>query len=230
MNDIAGIIISLNGEHKIAEALASLKGFVPVVHVFVDCATTDNTKAVAASSGAVVHDIETPGFVDAVMPAVCKIPGTRYIMRLDDDERLMRAPGNPAEQAGALLSSMREQDVSHLMFCRRWVLPGKTHYIASRPWYPDLQMRIFDFEKAQISWAQAPHMHPEVTGKRAFVNTVCIDHYDLCFTDPETRRAKAKAYTALNPDKAHLERFYCYEDYELTISPVGQLIPIIERY
>jgi hypothetical protein len=231
MFEVAGVIVSRNGAGKIGTALASLMPWATSIHVFVDTATTDDTRAVAASFGAIVHDITTPGFVEGVLDEVHRLPGTRFVLRLDDDERLtLPEAAEPAAHRRALLAAMDTHKVSHLWVPRRWMLPGDTHYITDLPWFPDRQVRLFDFAQCSVAWPTKPHDWPTITQIDADrTDAVCsdavIDHLDFCYTSAAERRAKAAGYTAINPGSAEVETYYKFEDYRLTVMPKRIFVP-----
>lgn len=224
--EVAGIIISRNGAGKIGPAIASLQAWAHRVHVFVDAATTDATRAVAAAAGATVHDIVTPGFIEGALAEAHRRAGSRYVLRLDDDERLALPAGvDPARHRAGLLAAMDLHGISHVRFQRRWFLPGDTHYITDSPWWPDHQLRLFDLARCTVTWPTKPHDWPDVVGNESLCDDAVIDHLDFCHTSAAERRAKAAAYTAINPGAASVESYYRFEEYRLTVMPRHVLVP-----
>lgn len=220
MHEIAAVIISKNGALRIGLTITSLKMWANSIHVFVDTSTTDNTREVAAAHGAIVHDITTPGYVEGALEQASRTPGTRFVLRLDDDERfIIVGDQDPAVHRTRLLATMDEQQITHFWFHRRWMLPGDAHYIVSKPWYPDLQVRLFDLKYDPMTWPQRPHDYPKFGGRGAVSTDACIDHLVFCYTKRVDLRAKAAAYTALNPEASAVEQYYNYEDYRLEIWP-----------
>ena len=63
-------------------------------------------------------------------------PVREYILRLDDDETLCLADKE------LMINTLESYGLSGLMFPRRWLVPPGDRYIATRPWYPDYQLRL----------------------------------------------------------------------------------------
>lgn len=227
MLEVAAVIISKNGALKIGTTIASVLGWANQVHVFVDSTTTDDTRDVAAAHGATVHDIVTPGYVEGALEQAHRVPGTRFVLRLDDDERLALAGGqDPASHRAQLLAMMDQHQASHVWLRRRWMLPGDTHFIVTPPWFPDPQLRLIDFARATVTWPSKPHQAIGVSGRGGVYPDAFIDHLDFCYTSAAARRAKAAGYTANNPGSADVEKYYKYEDYRLEICPRNVFLPM----
>ncbi len=227
MADLSAIIISKNGSLKIGATIASLSGWADSVHVFVDFTTTDDTREVASAAGATVHDIVTPGYVEGALEHAHRVPATRFVLRLDDDERLtLFGDHHKASHRAQLIASMENHGITHLWFRRRWMLPGDTHFILTPPWFPDPQLRLIDVARATVTWPARPHDSIQVSGRGAMSPDACIDHLDFCYTSAEARRAKAAGYTANNPGSAAVEQYYKYEDYRLDICPRKMIPPV----
>jgi len=226
MDEIAAIIISRNGESKIGEAVCSVKKWVPAVHVFVDITTTDRTAAEAARHGATVHAIQTSGCVEVALAEAHYVPGTRFILRLDDDERFVLPDDiDPIMHRQFVLGQMKSENATQVGFYRRWLLPGQTHYISCAPWFPDTQLRLTDLQNSTIVWPRRPHESIKFHGSILYDSNAFIDHLDFCFSSTEERKRKSASYVERNPTTAGSEMYYCYENHELTICPKHKLLP-----
>jgi len=136
---VSAVIITLNEERNIADAIDSLD-FVDEV-VVVDSGSTDRTREIAAARGARVLFNEWPGF-SAQKQFATDAAANNLILSLDADERIS------AELKTEIIDISKGNSASD-----GYRIPRLSYYLG-RPirhsgWYPDHQLRLFDRRKGR---------------------------------------------------------------------------------
>ena len=142
MNRLSACLITLNEEHNLPRALASLAEIADEI-VVVDCGSKDRTVDIARESGARVIMREWTNFAEQKNAAVAAASND-WILSLDADEELS------PELRNALLG-WKEKEPGHAVyeFARRaWYVGG---WIRHSGWYPDRQRRLFRRDAARFS-------------------------------------------------------------------------------
>ncbi len=215
---VSAVVLTKNGEQRIERCLRSIldSGFADEIVVCIDRATTDNTYEIARTLADHVHFLSTDGYLESALPQMVALCSGDFILRLDDDERLS---GNWTREDFESLVALN--DLSHLTVLRRWIVDDGRDFIASTPWFPDVQMRLFRNLPASIRWPQQIHEPMEIAGNCLTLGDRWIEH-DVLFTATSAeRQEKCRTYQALRP-KHHLSHYYWYEDREVARLPANQ--------
>lgn len=128
---ISAVIITLNEEKKIAEAVRSVAWADEIL--VVDSGSRDRTREIAAAMGARVIEREWPGFAEQKQFAADSAAND-WILSLDADERV-------SPELHAEIAELKDTAAGHR-------IPRLSIYM-NRPirhggWYPDRQLRLFD--------------------------------------------------------------------------------------
>lgn len=142
MNRISACLITLNEEHNLPRALASLRKIVDEV-VVVDAGSTDNTASIAREYGAVFFERSWTTYSEQKNFAAERAQND-WIFSMDADEEL-----SSALQTSLLDWKRHEPKFSVYEVSRKtWYLGA---WIKHSGWYPDFQRRLYDRQTAQFS-------------------------------------------------------------------------------
>jgi glycosyltransferase involved in cell wall biosynthesis len=142
MNRLSACLITLNEEHNLPRALASLQGIADEI-VVVDSGSTDRTEEIARSYGAGFRVRPWTNYSEQKNYAA-SCAQNEWILSLDADEEL----------SSALQTSLLEWKKRPPRFCvyemarRAWYLG---EWIGHSGWYPDFQRRLYLRDEAQFS-------------------------------------------------------------------------------
>jgi glycosyltransferase involved in cell wall biosynthesis len=152
---ISAVIITLNEEDRLPDALASLQGVADEV-VVVDSCSSDRTVEIARLAQAVVLQNRFEDYGQQKNFAMSQA-GCEWILNLDADERvspeLKRAIANLKEGTAPL-------DAAAFAIKRRSFYLGR--WIRHSGWYPDRKIRLF--RKSAATWQGRIHERLIVTG------------------------------------------------------------------
>jgi glycosyltransferase involved in cell wall biosynthesis len=149
---ISATLITFNEETNIREACESLSWADEII--VVDSESTDQTRAIAAASGARVITKSWAGFGAQKQFAV-EQAANDWIFSLDADERV-----SPELRASIhkLQNALDPELADGYRIARRSFYQGR--WIKGGGWYPDWQLRLF--RKSRGEWKQR-HIHESVT-------------------------------------------------------------------
>jgi Glycosyl transferase family 2 len=142
MNRLSACLITLNEEHNLPRALASLRGIADEI-VVVDSGSTDRTEEIARNCGAAFRMRPWTNYSEQKNYAA-SCAQNEWILSLDADEEL----------SSALQTSLLEWKKRPPRFCvyemarRAWYLG---EWIGHSGWYPDFQRRLYLRDEAQFS-------------------------------------------------------------------------------
>ena len=142
MNRLSACLITLNEEHDLPRALASLEGIADEV-IVVDSGSTDRTASIAREHGAAFFERGWTNYSEQKNFAA-ECAQNEWVFSMDADEEL-----SSALQTSLLDWKKREPQSSV------YEMPRKTWYLGAwikhSGWYPDFQRRLYRRDKAQFS-------------------------------------------------------------------------------
>ncbi len=135
VTSLSGVLITLNEEKHLAQALESLRSCSELV--VVDAGSTDRTREIAEAAGArVVVNTPWPGYVAQRTLAV-EAASNDWVLCLDADERISPPLRGEIEALATTGFSKAGYRIPRVAFyLGRW--------IRRTDWYPDPQLRLFD--------------------------------------------------------------------------------------
>ncbi len=167
MSGITGVIITLNEEKNIAEAIDSLRPLCSEI-IVVDSQSTDRTCEIALEKGARIIVQEYLGDGPQKNRAV-EIATNDWILSMDADERLL--PESVAKLRELPLAST---DFDAFALRRRNLIGSR--WIRFAGWYPNYVVRLYNAKKAQYESKQE---HARITAKNVERLQVDILHYSF---------------------------------------------------
>src|ERR1700691_3175503 len=142
MNRLSACLITLNEEHNLPRALASLQGIADEI-IVVDSGSTDRTASIAREYGAVFFERVWTNYSEQKNFAAERAQ-SKWVFSMDADEEL----------SGALQTSLLDwkkhepQSSVYEMARKTWYLGA---WVKHSGWYPDFQRRLYRRDKAQVS-------------------------------------------------------------------------------
>jgi glycosyltransferase involved in cell wall biosynthesis len=142
MNRLSVCIITLNEEHNLPRALASLKEIADEI-VIVDSGSTDGTRKIAREHGAVWFERAWSNYADQKNHAA-QCASHDWVFSMDADEEL----SSPLQTS---LLSWKKHTPQHCVY----EVSRKTFYLGAwiehSGWYPDFQRRLYRRDEAEFS-------------------------------------------------------------------------------
>ncbi len=182
-------IISLNEAKNIERCIRSVP-FADEI-VVVDSGSTDGTADLARALGARVFIEEWRGF-RAQKQRATDLCQNRWVLSLDADEAL--SPESAKELEALLASPDLEKNEGYTFPRLSWNL-GR--WIRHGGWYPDLQLRLYDRERA--SWQGGDKVHERVSAKSVKRLANPIFHYP--FPDLAEQVSTNNRYSTLGAEE-----------------------------
>jgi glycosyltransferase involved in cell wall biosynthesis len=142
MNRLSACLITLNEEHNLPRALASLQGIADEI-IVVDSGSTDGTASIAREYGAAFFERVWTNYSEQKNFAAERAQ-SKWVFSMDADEQL----------SGALQTSLLDwkkhepQSSVYEMARKTWYLGA---WVKHSGWYPDFQRRLYRRDKAQFS-------------------------------------------------------------------------------
>jgi glycosyltransferase involved in cell wall biosynthesis len=142
MNRLSACLITLNEDHNLPRALASLRGIADEI-IVVDSGSTDKTASIAREHGVALFKRAWTNYSEQKNFAA-ECAQNEWVFSMDADEEL-----SSALQTSLLDWKKREPQSSV------YEMPRKTWYLGAwvkhSGWYPDFQRRLYRRDKAQFS-------------------------------------------------------------------------------
>jgi glycosyltransferase involved in cell wall biosynthesis len=142
MNRLSACLITLNEEHNLPRALASLEGIADEI-IVVDSGSTDKTASIAREHGVALFERAWTNYSEQKNFAA-ECAQNEWVFSMDADEEL-----SSALQTSLLDWKKRDPQSSV------YEMPRKTWYLGAwvkhSGWYPDFQRRLYRRDKAQFS-------------------------------------------------------------------------------
>ncbi|MBZ5526453.1 MAG: glycosyltransferase family 2 protein [Acidobacteriia bacterium] len=192
MIPISACLITLNEEHNLPRALASLQGIVEEILV-VDSGSTDRTVEIARAAGARVLSRAWSGYAEQKNYAAEQATH-EWVLSLDADEELSTA------LQGALLKwkAGEPSAVVYEVSRRTWYLGA---WIRHSGWYPDYQRRLFRRDAARFAGLVHESLQPAQANARVGRLAGDLLHYTVrSFAEHE---ANVEHYTTLAAEQLY---------------------------
>lgn len=142
MNRLSACLITLNEEHNLPRALASLQGIADEL-IVVDSGSTDRTASIAREHGAAFFERAWTNYSEQKNFAA-ECAQNEWVFSMDADEEL-----SSALQTSLLDWKKRVPQSSVYEMARKtWYLGA---WVKHSGWYPDFQRRLYRRDKAQFS-------------------------------------------------------------------------------
>jgi glycosyltransferase involved in cell wall biosynthesis len=142
MNRLSACLITLNEEHNLPRALASLKGIADEI-VVVDSGSTDRTAEIAREHGAACFVRAWTNYAEQKNFAAART-SNEWILSMDADEELSCALQSSLLEWKKRAPKFRVYEIAR----RTWYLGA---WIKHSGWYPDFQRRLYRRDAAQFS-------------------------------------------------------------------------------
>jgi len=197
--------ITSNEEKYIERSINSAKGIASEI-VIVDAFSTDNTRKICKKLGAKIFKEKWRddfSYARNVMISKCTQP---WILTLDADEHL------EGEDLNLIIQALNYTTSNEIV---AWALPRKNHYplhdadspFFGPPFYPDLQVRIFQRRK-EIFYSGIVHEGVQQSidaSKVGFIGrvAVCIHHHMFRGNKEEFESSKGAYYSKLEKGDSH---------------------------
>ncbi|CAN5601743.1 hypothetical protein BH18VER1_BH18VER1_14850 [soil metagenome] len=160
-----------------------------------------------------VLNTRAPRFFNADFGAMVAACHGDWLLKIDYDEELSAEWDDPRWR-----EILQDTELTHFWCPRRWLTSAQT-YIASEPWTPDWQLRLFRNRREEIAFPQQLHETMRMNGPAGYLRTLAIHHHDLRLASRAARELKAAEYERQRPGNG-LGFFYLYEDYAPPELPV----------
>jgi glycosyltransferase involved in cell wall biosynthesis len=142
MNRLSACLITLNEEHNLPRALASLQGIADEV-IVVDSGSTDKTASIAREHGAAFFERAWTNYSEQKNFAA-EHAQNEWVFSMDADEEL-----SSALQTSLLDWKKREPQFAVYEMARKtWYLGA---WVKHSGWYPDFQRRLYRRDRARFS-------------------------------------------------------------------------------
>jgi hypothetical protein len=208
-------IATKNSEEYIGKLLRVGMSFADEVVVAVDASSDDLTERVCHEYADKVFRVESPGYVERLLPWLNEQCEGDWILRLDDDEL---PSAGLIEILPALLN---DREMTHYHLRRRTIIGGdRTEWIAQRPWWPDWKLRLFRNIPSIVRIPGRLHSGYEVKGASRYLYRGSIYHYDFVYHDEQHRKEKVRQYEIISPEKSGSHHYSLPKEGALVTRPI----------
>lgn len=150
---ISAIVVVYNQSELLEKALNSISTWVDQI-ILVDLESTEDIKKIADTFKAKYVPHQKVSIVEEIRQEVIGLADHEYILFLDPDETI------PPDLAADLEAKITEGEYDYFVTARCNYVFGK--WVKHSRWWPDLQTRVFRYNKAV--WGTKLHANSQVTG------------------------------------------------------------------
>jgi hypothetical protein len=191
------------------------RSFADEVVVAVDASSNDLTQRICYENADRVFSVESPGYVERILPWLNEQCKGDWILRLDDDE--LPSVG----LIDILPALMRDREMTHYHLRRRTMIgEDRTQWIAQRPWWPDWKLRLFRNITSIVRIPGRLHTGYEVKGASRFLYRGSIYHYDFVYHGEQHRKEKVRQYEIISPEKSGSHHYSLPDEDALVTRPI----------
>lgn len=212
MPQISVVIIARNEEKNIGRCLDSVQGIADEI-VVVDSGSTDRTKEICLSKGAVVHFHEFEGHIQQKNYAITKAKYP-HILSLDADEAL----DETLKKSIAEVKNNWTKDGYYMNrltnYCGHWVRHCN--------WYPDRKLRLWDSRKGKWGGIN-PHDKFEMFDGDRHTGYLKGDILHYSYYSVEDHYKQVEYFTNI-ASKAYYEKGKRSNIFKLLVNPVAKFI------
>ena len=208
-------IATKNSAEYVERLLRVGRSFADEVVVAVDSSSNDLTERICHEYADKVFRVESPGYVERILPWLNEQCGGDWIIRLDDDEL-------PSVGLIEILPDlMNDREMTHYHLRRRTIIgEDRTEWIAQRPWWPDWKLRLFRNIPSIVRIPGRLHTGYEVKGASRFLYRGSIYHYDFVYHGEQHRREKVLQYERISPEKSGSHHYTLPDEASLVTRPI----------
>jgi hypothetical protein len=195
------------------------------VVVAVDASSEDSTERICREYADKVFRVESPGYVERILPWLNEQCTGDWILRLDDDEL-------PSVGLIEILPDlMNDREMTHYYLRRRTIIgENGTEWIAQRPWWPDWKLRLFRNIPSIVRIPGRLHTGYEIKGASRFLYKGSIYHYDFVYHGEQQRVEKVRHYQRISPEKSGSHHYSLPDEEALLTRPIPADDPPAEEY
>jgi glycosyltransferase involved in cell wall biosynthesis/predicted O-methyltransferase YrrM len=187
-----------NSEKTLAIALESL-GNVYDELIIVDGGSIDTTCDIALSYGAKIIHSKWTGNHSQQRNVYLNNVNTDWIFVLDSDEFINEKTLEFLSKI-KLVDQSLSIDTDNFWLQRKWISPfSRNEYIISKPHYPDLQRRLFKYNKNLYYEGLIHEVIHGLTKQGIHLKELSIYHLDLLINNEEKREEKVRKYSKIDP-------------------------------
>src|SRR5215218_7992242 len=208
-------IATKNSAKYIEKLLQVGWSFADEVVVAVDASSEDSTERICRNYADKIFRVESPGYVERILPWLNEQCTGDWILRLDDDEL-------PSVGLIELLPAlMNDREMTHYYLRRRTIIgEDRTEWIAQRPWWPDWKLRLFRNIPSIVRIPGRLHTGYEVKGASRFLYRGSIYHYDFVYHGEQHRIEKVRHYERISPEKSGSHHYSLPDEASLVTRPI----------
>lgn len=193
------VVITRNSGAWIRRLMQVGRAIADEVVVGIDDSSTDNTESQCRGFADRIVRLEPLEYnIEQAFAALNDCCSSDWILRLDDDE----LPS--ARLVAALPALMRDREMTHYWFRRRWVIGNTaTQWIAGSPYWPDWQLRLYRNIRSIVTVPGELHTSYIVQGWGRYWSDGALYHFERVWRSDRDRRRKIQAYRRLRPAFDH---------------------------
>jgi len=226
MNRLSVVIVTRQSGRWIERLLKQAKDlYADELITLVDKTSTDDTFDICKRYADYIEWIEVPGYVEPVLEYAYSLPRCEWVLRLDDDELM-------GEKFVVMRDDILRFPAEAIQF-PRYAIVGEEqdHYIVNKPWYPDIQTRLF--KKGHVKAPKEIHFETAVLGRTVMLydqinrDGVHIMHLKFRLKNRSEREELARHYDSISPGAGSNDEYGPHqlpENYMMDIQPCKERI------